>query len=239
MAIEVSIARKYLAWGIGEEFLGTFLNAYPEKMNDQSVQEDRSSDTPQKWREVAYEHITASAQTTKRTAETSLDAILKAANLIAACFRRTNKLLICGNGGSAADAQHMAAEFVNRLSKDFERPGLPAISLTTDTSFLTSYANDYGYDGVFERQVRAIGQRDDVLVGISTSGSSRNVISAIVAAHEMGLETIGLVGEGGEMTSLVRHAVVIPSRDTQHVQETLLAIEHVICLLVERSLFPQ
>jgi D-sedoheptulose 7-phosphate isomerase len=188
-------------------------------------------------RAIAYAHIIGSAETTTRAAETSLESILSSADLITSCFQRKNKLLICGNGGSAADAQHMAAEFVNRLSKDFERPGLPAISLTTDTSFLTSYANDYGYEGVFERQLRALGQKGDVLIGISTSGNSRNVIKAIIAAHEMEIETIGLVGEGGEMASLVRHPVVVPSRDTQYVQETLLTVEHCLCLLVERALF--
>ena len=188
-------------------------------------------------RAVAYAHIIESADIQRRTAETSLGPILNCANLITSCFQRKNKLLICGNGGSAADAQHMAAEFVNRLSKDFERPGLPAISLTTDTSFLTSCANDYGYDQVFERQLRALGQPGDVLIGISTSGNSQNVIKAVVAAHEMAIETIGLVGEGGEMTSLCRHAVIVPSRDTQYVQETLLTVEHCLCLLVERALF--
>jgi D-sedoheptulose 7-phosphate isomerase len=187
--------------------------------------------------EIAFAHIIESASVKRRTAETQIDSILKCAEVITNCFRRNDKLLICGNGGSAADAQHMAAEFVNRLSSDCERPGLPAISLTTDTSFLTSYANDYGYEGVFERQLLALGRPGDVLVGISTSGTSRNVIKAILAAHERGMETIGLVGEGGEMASLVRHSVVIPSRDTQYVQETLLTIEHCLCLLVERALF--
>lgn len=197
------------------------------------------SDTREESRAIAYAHMIESAEIKTRTAEASLDSILNCADLITSCFQRKNKVLICGNGGSAADAQHMAAEFVNRLSKDLERPGLPAISLTTDTSFLTSYANDYGYDGVFERQLRALGQPGDVLVGISTSGNSRNVTRAVVAAREIGIETIGLLGEGGEMTSLVDLAVVVPSRDTQHVQETLLTIEHTICLLVERALFAE
>jgi len=186
---------------------------------------------------VVYAHIIESAEVQKRTAESQLDSVLKCAEVISSCFQRKNKLLICGNGGSAADAQHMAAEFVNRLSSQFERPGLPALSLTTDTSFLTSYANDYGYDGVFERQVRALGQPGDVLIGISTSGNSKNIIRAIVAALEMGIDTIGLVGEGGQMTSLTQHVVVVPSRDTQYVQETLLTVEHCLCLLVERALF--
>jgi D-sedoheptulose 7-phosphate isomerase len=194
-------------------------------------------DKNKEYRALVCAHLSDSAELKTRTLETSLESILGAANLIAACFRRPNKVLICGNGGSAADAQHMAAEFVNRLSKDFERPGLPAIAITTDTSFLTSYANDYGYDGVFERQVKALGQRGDLLVGISTSGNSRNVIKAMIAAKELGIETIGLMGEGGEMTDLANHAVVVPGRDTQHVQETLLAVEHAICMLVERELF--
>jgi D-sedoheptulose 7-phosphate isomerase len=194
-------------------------------------------DTRDDWRAIAYAHLIESAETNRRTAETSLESILNCADLITSCFRRKQKLLICGNGGSAADAQHMAAEFVNRLSKDFERPGLPAISLTTDTSFLTSYANDYGYAGVFERQLRALGQSGDILIGISTSGNSENVTRAVVAAREIGIETIGLIGEGGAMASLVDCVVVVPSRDTQHVQETLLAVEHTICLLVERALF--
>ena len=185
----------------------------------------------------ALEHLQVSASVTRATAERCSSSIVNVANLIVSCFQAGHKLLICGNGGSAADAQHMAAEFVNRLSKDFERPGLPAISLTTDTSFLTSYANDYGYEGVFERQLRALGQKGDVLIGISTSGNSGNVIRALAAARESGIQTIGLIGEGGQMTSIVDQAVVVPSRDTQHVQETLLAVEHVICLLVEQALF--
>lgn len=192
----------------------------------------------QKWRDFVSAHFLESADVQKRTLETSLQSILDCADAIASCFRRPNKVLICGNGGSAADAQHMATEFVNRLSSDFERPGLPAIALTTDTSLLTSYANDYGYEGVFERQVTALGQRGDILIGISTSGNSKNVIKAISAANDHGIETVGLIGEGGKMTSLVQHAVVIPSRDTQYVQETLLTVEHCLCMLVERALFP-
>jgi D-sedoheptulose 7-phosphate isomerase len=197
----------------------------------------QTADSSERLRALAHTHFIESADIKRRTADACLDSIVEAAKVITNCFRRANKLLLCGNGGSAADAQHMAAEFVNRLSKDFERPGLPAIALTTDTSFLTSYANDYGFDGVFERQVKALGQRHDVLIGISTSAKSKNVIKAIVAARQMGLETIGLIGEGGEMASLVDCPVVVPSTNTQHIQEALLSIEHVLCLLVERELF--
>lgn len=195
------------------------------------------TDSFDEWRADAIQHMNDGAEIRRRTGQESIDAILRSAQVISECFRRGNKLLICGNGGSAADSQHMAAEFVNRLSKDFERPGLPAIALTTDTSFLTAYANDYGYDGAFERQVRTLGKADDVLIAISTSGNSTNVVRAVSASHEVGMKTIGLLGEGGKLTSLVTEAVVVPSRDTQIVQEVFLAVEHTICLLVERSLF--
>lgn len=188
-------------------------------------------------RTCAFEHLMRSADIKRQSADQCLDSVLRVSNLIIECFRQGCKVMLCGNGGSAADAQHMAAEFVNRLSKEVVRPGLPALALTTDTSFLTSFANDCGYEGVFERQVRALGKPGDILVGISTSGGSPNVVRSVLAAREMGLKTVGLLGEGGELTTLVDEAVVIPSQDTQHVQETLLAIEHVICLLVERTLF--
>jgi D-sedoheptulose 7-phosphate isomerase len=191
----------------------------------------------QDWRSLAYQHLIQSAELKRRTADTCTDQIFAASDLLVKCFQQGNKAMLCGNGGSAADAQHMAAEFLNRLSRDVVRPGLPAISLTTDTSFLTSFANDVGYDGVFERLVRALGKPGDVLIGISTSGGSTNVVKAVLGAREIGVKTVGLLGEGGELTTLVDHAVVVPSTDTQHVQETLLAVEHVICFLVEQALF--
>lgn len=189
-------------------------------------------------RSYASQHLTASAELKLQVARTGVDSIVEAAALLIKCFSLGNKVLICGNGGSAADAQHMSAEFVNRLSKEFDRPGLPAIALTTDTSLLTAYANDYGYEGLFERQVMALGCPNDVLIGISTSGNSANVIRGVNAARTRGLMTVGLLGSGGELTNLVDQAVVVPDRDTQHVQEALLAIEHIICRLVERALFP-
>jgi D-sedoheptulose 7-phosphate isomerase len=191
----------------------------------------------EEWRTFAADHLRQSADLQRQTADACIDSILAAANLITECFRRGNKLLLCGNGGSAADAQHVAAEFVNRVSGDFDRPGLPAIALTTDTSLLTAYANDSGWEGVFERQVRTIGNAGDVLIAISTSGNSKNVIRAVEAAHEKGMQTIGLLGEGGSLTQMVSQPVVVPSRDTQHIQETLLTVEHIICMIVERALF--
>jgi D-sedoheptulose 7-phosphate isomerase len=158
--------------------------------------------------------------------------------VIVQAFRAGGKLLLCGNGGSAADCQHMAAEFVSRLTKTFERPGLPAIALTTDSSFLTAYANDCGFDGVFERQVQALGQPGDVVLGISTSGNSPNVVRAVRRARAAGLRSIALTGDGGLLGSLADVAIAVPSTDTQHIQEAHLAIEHLICWLVERELFP-
>ena len=147
--------------------------------------------------------------------------------------------MMCGNGGSAADCQHMATELVSRLSAEFERPPIAAIALTTDTSVLTAYANDYGFDGVFQRQLEAIGREGDVLVGISTSGRSENVRRAVRMAKAMSIATVGLMGSGGPLEQEVDHAVVIPSIDTQRIQEALLPVEHLVCLLIEQALFGQ
>lgn len=184
----------------------------------------------------AVAHLEESARVKQRLAE-DVDAVLAAAELIADCFRGGGKLLICGNGGSAADAQHMAAELVSRLTMDFARPGLPAIALTTDSSFLTAYANDFAFEGVFARQVQALGRAGDALVGISTSGSSKNVVAAVETARALGLRTIALTGEAGKLPAMVEVAVRVPSKRTAVIQESHLAIEHVICALVERAIF--
>jgi phosphoheptose isomerase len=186
---------------------------------------------------IARTHLLDSAAIKQRTSEMCLGPIVAAAELIARAFQVGGKLLICGNGGSAADCQHMAAEFVSRLSKDFDRPGLPAIALTTDTSFLTAFANDCGYDGVFERQVQALGRDGDVLIGISTSGNSPNVVRAVKAARGCGMRTIVLTGSGGRLAALADIAISVPSTDTQHIQESHLTIEHIVCALVEQHLF--
>ena len=188
-------------------------------------------------RETVGAYLRASADIKRRTAETCEDAIIAAAELIVQTFRADAKVLLCGNGGSAADCQHMATEFVSRLTKDFDRPGLPAISLTTDTSFLTAFANDCGFDGVFERQVQALGRPGDLLIGMSTSGNSPNVIRAVKHARMAGLRSVVLTGAGGLLATLADVAISVPSTDTQHVQEAHLAIEHLICWLVERDLF--
>jgi D-sedoheptulose 7-phosphate isomerase len=186
---------------------------------------------------VARKYLLDSAAVKRDVAERCLDSIVAAAQLITGTFRAKGKLLLCGNGGSAADCQHMAGELVNRLTADFPRPALPAVALTTDTSVLTAFANDFGFEGVFERQVQALGRPGDVLLGISTSGSSTNVVRAVAAARAIGMRTVALTGAQGRLKELVDIAIVVPSDSTQHIQEAHLTIEHLLCYLVERNLF--
>ncbi len=182
-------------------------------------------------------HLLESAEIKHQIAEKCVDSILAAADLIAEVFRSGGNVLLCGNGGSAADCQHMAAEFVSRLTMDFDRPGLPAIALTTDTSFLTAFANDFGFEGVFARQVQTLGNPGDVLIGISTSGNSSNVIRAVEAARAANMHTLVLTGSGGRLAGMANVAISVPSANTQYIQEAHLAIEHILCSLVERYLF--
>ncbi len=159
----------------------------------------------------------------------------EASELIASAFARGNKLMLCGNGGSAADSQHIAAEMTGRFIKD--RKPLPAIALTTDTSALTCIANDYLFDDVFARQITALGHAGDVLMAISTSGNSGNVIRAIHIAKELGVKVIALSGrDGGQVQSLADLSIIVPSQVTARIQETHIFIGHVICGLVEKAL---
>ena len=182
-------------------------------------------------------YLAESAEVAGRVAADHTADILAAADLLAGAFRGGGKVLLCGNGGSAADCQHLAAEFVNRLSKEFPRPGLPAIALTTDSSILTAVANDAGVTEIFARQVETFGNAGDVLVAISTSGDSPNVLRAVEAAHAAGLKTIALTGTVGRLARVASVSVVVPSHSVQHIQEAHLAIEHLLCDLVERALF--
>lgn len=182
-------------------------------------------------------HLKTSAEVKLLVGAECAEQIAAAAQLIAEEFRTGHKLLLCGNGGSAADCQHMAAEFVSRLTKDFERAALPAIALTTDSSFLTAFANDVNFDGVFARQVEALGQAGDVLLGISTSGGSKNVLRAMDTARARGMKTIALCGRGGKMPQESDVAICVPDASTQFIQESHLAIEHIICDLVEVFLY--
>jgi D-sedoheptulose 7-phosphate isomerase len=153
-------------------------------------------------------------------------------------LNKKKKVLLCGNGGSAADAQHLATEFVIRLSPKIERPALPAIALTTDSSMLTAGANDLGYDNVFTRSIEALGNEGDVLIGISTSGNSESVNRAFQKAREKKLATIGLLGkDGGKSKDLVDIAIIVPSADTQRIQEGHITIGHIIFQEVEQEMF--
>jgi D-sedoheptulose 7-phosphate isomerase len=168
----------------------------------------------------------------------NVDTLIKVIDAITAAFRSGNKLLLFGNGGSAADAQHIAAELVNRFR--IERPPLPAIALTTDTSILTSIANDYDYAETFAKQVRALGKEGDVALAISTSGNAANVLAAIDVCKQLKITTIGLTGgEGGKMVGKVDYLLrVSETQNTARIQETHILIDHVICELVDAKLFP-
>jgi len=184
-------------------------------------------------------HLVESAEVKRQVVETCLDSIFAAVQLIVDAFRCGGKVLLCGNGGSAADCQRMATELVSRLTKEFERLGLPAIALTTDTSFLTAFSNDVGFDGIFARQVQVLGKPGDVLIGISTSGNSTNVIRAVETAYAAKLRNIVLVGHGGRLAAMADVAICVPSTNTQYIQEAHLAIEHIVCGLIEELLFDE
>jgi D-sedoheptulose 7-phosphate isomerase len=168
--------------------------------------------------------------------EAIADTIVTIGELTATAMRAGHKLLVAGNGGSAADAQHLVAEFVVRLTVN--RPAMRAIALTTDTSILTAAGNDFGYGTVFARQVEALGQPGDIFLGISTSGNSKNILSAFATAKELGVTTIAFTGgTGGQMRDLADHSIVIPSNVTMNIQESHLALEHIFCMVVERFSF--
>lgn len=168
--------------------------------------------------------------------DATLAVLAEAAQVTAGAMKKGNKFMVAGNGGSAADAQHMVAEFVSRLCKD--RVGMRAVSLTVDTSILTAIGNDYGYERSFERQVEALGQHGDVLLGISTSGNSANVVMALERAQSMGIATVGLTGKyGGKMAALCDYLIKIPSPVTMYIQQAHLALEHIYCLMVEKAYF--
>lgn len=167
--------------------------------------------------------------------EPTCQKIEKTARLITDAVKAGNKLMICGNGGSAADAQHMAGEFMCRFYKD--REPLPAIALTTDTSIITAISNDYSYNNIFSRQVRALGKKGDILLGISTSGSSTNILESFKTAREMGIKTVLLTGQAEkEIAEFSDIVITTPSKDTPRIQEIHLLIEHIICEMVENEL---
>jgi D-sedoheptulose 7-phosphate isomerase len=182
--------------------------------------------------------LNESSQTKLKIQEECLDDILKAVNILTNAYKNNKKVLLCGNGGSAADCQHIATELMIRLSHHINRPALPAIALTTDTSNLTAGGNDIGFENVFARSVQGLGNTGDVLIAISTSGNSSNVINAVNEAKLKGLITIGFLGgSGGKLKYLVDHTVVIPSENTQRIQEGHITVAHIICEIVETELY--
>ena len=179
---------------------------------------------------------TESIEAKKSFFDSHAESVARAADLIITSVKTGGKVLIFGNGGSAADAQHIAAELVNRLN--YDRPPIAAIALTTDTSILTSIGNDSSFDELFERQLRALGRQGDVALAISTSGNSPNVLRAVAAAREIGIKTIALTGrDGGKLAHTVDVALVVDTQSTQRIQETHITIGHILCELVEDALF--
>jgi phosphoheptose isomerase len=191
-------------------------------------------------RREAGTYLGAIAELLRRVQGECVEDVLAAAELMTASLRSGGKLLICGNGGSAADAQHLATEFMSTLTVDNPRPSIPAIALTTDTSLLTAIANDFGVEGVFARQIESLGRTGDVLIAISTSGNSPNVVRAATEAKARGLAVVALTGaSGGRLAAEAHVAVRIPSTVTAHIQECHLTVEQLLALLVERELYPR
>ena len=177
-----------------------------------------------------------SAEVKRQTIITAVDSIEAAAQMLIDCYRAGGKVLLCGNGGSAADAQHLAAELISRLK--LERAAIPALALTTNTSLLTAIGNDYKYDLVFVRQVEAFGKVGDVLIAISTSGESENVIKAVEFSRMQGIKSIALTGaKGGRLAEKVDLAIKIPSDNVQRIQECHITIGHILCELIESALY--
>lgn len=182
------------------------------------------------------ESIKESIRTKELVSKNQIPNIEKAANVIIESLKRGGKLLVFGNGGSAADSQHIAAELVGRFK--MERKALPAIALTTNTSTITAIGNDYGYDVIFSRQIEALGVKGDTVLGISTSGNSKNVIDALKKGKSAGMRTIALTGgAGGKMKNVADVLINVPSKDTPRVQESHIMIGHIICELIEKELF--
>jgi D-sedoheptulose 7-phosphate isomerase len=185
-------------------------------------------------KKMIQEELQAHRRTIETTIELMVPHIQKASEQIIATLQHGGKVLLCGNGGSAADAQHIAAELTGRYKS--ERRGLPAISLTTDTSALTAISNDYGYGRVFDRQVEALATKGDLLIGISTSGNSDNILSALSLAKALGCQTLGMSGKnGGKMNEICDLNLVVPSDDTPRIQEMHILIGHILCQAVDNA----
>jgi len=189
------------------------------------------------YKERIKKHLEESVEVKRQAVDLELSGITAAAELLADTFNSGNKLLLCGNGGSAAACQHLATEFVSQLSGDFERQGLPAIALTTDSSFLTAHSNDYSFKDIFKRQIEALGQQGDVLLGITTGGKSENIIRAFGSAKQKNMKTIVLTGPKMMHQEESDFVISVPSNNPQYIQEAHLVITHIICDIVECILF--
>lgn len=186
-------------------------------------------------RDCIKDRIFDSIQVKEQIMHSQIGTIISIAETLIDALKKNGKLIVFGNGGSAGDSQHIAAELVGRFQ--MERKGLPAISLTTNTSTLTAIANDYGYEAVFSRQVEALAQKNDVVMGISTSGKAKNVNAAIRQAKKMGIKTVALTGaDGGELSKIADVALVVPSSVTARIQEAHITIGHILCELVEQAI---
>jgi D-sedoheptulose 7-phosphate isomerase len=188
-------------------------------------------------KKIILETLQESISVKDRFIKNNIGLIERGADILASGIVSGHKILIFGNGGSAADAQHIAAEFVNRFQ--IERPPLAALALTTDTSIITSIGNDYHFDEIFSKQIAALGRKNDIAVGISTSGNSKNVVKAIQAAKNIGMFTIGLTGRGGEIATCSDLVFAVESDTTARIQETHITLGHILCDLVDRILFPE
>ncbi len=189
-------------------------------------------------KKFAIDSLIESSETKIKIKEECLTDILAAVDLLVAAYKNGKKLLLCGNGGSAADCQHIATELMIRLNHNINRPALAAVALTTDTSNLTAGGNDIGYENVFARNVEGLGGSGDILLAISTSGNSPNVIKAVETAHSKGMKVIGFLGgSGGKLKAIVDLPVVVPSANTQRIQEGHITIAHILCELTENELY--
>jgi len=186
---------------------------------------------------IIFNTLQETAKIKERFINDHVDRIQHGADKLATCIASGHKILIFGNGGSAADAQHIAAEFVNRFQ--IERPPLAALALTTDTSVITSIGNDYSFDDIFYKQVKALGTKGDIAIGISTSGNSQNVVKAILAAKDIGMLSIGLTGSGGKLAECADMVFAVKTDITARIQEAHILLGHIWCDLVDRILFPE
>ncbi len=189
-------------------------------------------------KKFALDSLNESSETKLKMKDACLEPILKAVDLVTGIYKKGNKVLLCGNGGSAADCQHIATEFMIRLNHKIKRPPLCAVALTTDSSNLTAGGNDIGFENVFARNVQGLGNKGDVLIAISTSGNSPNIIKAVEMAHEKGMVVLGFLGgSGGKLKTQVDLPIIIPSSNVQRIQEGHITVAHILCELVELELY--